>query len=303
MNAHNARRVDKWGTKGKGQLGFVWGMLLRNISRGQPSYGYGMTSNRTIVAFLKKAGGFVLLVLFTLKAMTLQAADKVEFQSGVNRTAVVELYTSEGCSSCPPAEAWLSKLKSAPGLWRDFVPVAFHVDYWDDLGWRDVWAKREFTARQRTYASVWGSDTIYTPGMVLNGKEWRNWRGEDSVQTDKRESSGVLTVRSMDGKKWLVEFEPEKRLKGHMVVTVVLLGSEFKSDVKAGENSGRTLKHDFVALKWEQTALSQKEGKLVAEVELPVEMASQKDRLAIAAWVSVSGRPEPVQATGGWLRQ
>jgi hypothetical protein len=95
------------------------------------------------------------------------------FKSGENQAALVELYTSEGCSSCPPAEAWLSRLKDGPGLWKEFVPVAFHVDYWDYLGWRDKWSAEAFSARQRAYASAWHNDNIYTPGFILNGSEWR----------------------------------------------------------------------------------------------------------------------------------
>src|SRR5437867_2256011 len=83
------------------------------------------------------------------------------FQSAREQTALIELYTSEGCSSCPSAETWLSRLKESPGLWKDFVPLAFHVDYWDYLGWRDLWASKSFSDRQRAYAKQWRSDSIY----------------------------------------------------------------------------------------------------------------------------------------------
>jgi len=94
--------------------------------------------------------------------------------------ALLELFTSEGCSSCPPAETWLSGLRSAPGLWKEFVPASFHVDYWDYLGWRDPWASKIFSYRQRDYAQSWHSDSIYTPGFVLNGREWRSWSREQN---------------------------------------------------------------------------------------------------------------------------
>src|SRR5271165_2157908 len=93
------------------------------------------------------------------------------FQSIGKQTALIELYTSEGCSSCPPAETWMSRLKESSGLWKDFVPLAFHVDYWDYLGWRDPWGKRVFSDRQQAYAQSWRSDSVYTPGFVLNGRE------------------------------------------------------------------------------------------------------------------------------------
>ena len=89
------------------------------------------------------------------------------FQSGHTQSSLIELFTSEGCSSCPPAEKWLSALKSNQDLWKKTVPVAFHVDYWDRLGWRDRFAKPEFTSRQQRYAAAWGGDSVYTPGLWL----------------------------------------------------------------------------------------------------------------------------------------
>jgi hypothetical protein len=76
-------------------------------------------------------------------AFCFTAAGESVFESAPNKVHLLELFTSEGCSSCPPAEEWLTKLKQNPGLWRDFVPVAFHVDYWDHLGWRDRFAAKE----------------------------------------------------------------------------------------------------------------------------------------------------------------
>src|SRR2546423_1193112 len=78
------------------------------------------------------------------------------FESGAARVALLELYTSEGCSSCPPADAWLTRLKGSPDLWRKFVPVAFHVQYWDRLGWRDRLGDPRFAERQSAYAHAWG---------------------------------------------------------------------------------------------------------------------------------------------------
>ena len=77
-------------------------------------------------------------------------------QSGPQKVSLLELYTSEGCSSCPPAETWLSRLTTDGRLWKEIVPVAFHVDYWDDLGWKDRYAKQEYTSRQRSYFALGG---------------------------------------------------------------------------------------------------------------------------------------------------
>src|ERR1700730_3427189 len=96
------------------------------------------------------------LILFFSAAMFCFSAparaDETTFESGPTRVHLLELFTSEGCSSCPPAEAWLTQLKQNDGLWRAFVPVAFHVAYWDHLGWRDRFAAKEWTARQQTFA-------------------------------------------------------------------------------------------------------------------------------------------------------
>src|SRR2546427_12578483 len=112
-----------------------------------------------------------LLFVSVLGAVTAQGGEVV-FESKPTRTHLIELFTSEGCSSCPSAEAWLSKLKAEPRLWKDFVPIAFHVDYWDRLGWRDPFAAKEWTARQYQYSAVWKSDSVYTPGFWLDGREW-----------------------------------------------------------------------------------------------------------------------------------
>lgn len=109
-----------------------------------------------------------------LLAMTsLAAAGEITIESPATRVHLVELFTSEGCSSCPPADDWLRGLKTERGLWREFVPVAFHVDYWDNLGWPDRLASPRFTERQRAYAAAWRANTVYTPGFVLDGREWR----------------------------------------------------------------------------------------------------------------------------------
>src|SRR5476651_2604058 len=112
--------------------------------------------------------------LFLVTAVALVAAEPQRFASGPNRVSLVELYTSEGCSSCPPAERWIAARKNDAGLWRDFVPVAFHVDYWNRLGWPDRFSTREFTQRQYTQAAAWGTGSVYTPCFVRDGAEWHH---------------------------------------------------------------------------------------------------------------------------------
>jgi len=229
-----------------------------------------------------------LLLLPVLLAAPLAAAP-LHFTSGEGRTHLLELYTSEGCSSCPPAEAWLGSLRDAPGLWRDFVPVAFHVVYWDHLGWRDRFASKEYTARQYAYSGAWGSDTVYTPGFVLDGAEWRR----STPPSASAGKAGLLAVEYADDGACRVTFAAA----GDYEVHVALLGGGIVSGVKAGENEGRTLHHEFVALAL--TAAPLRDG--AAELKLPRKAEPGVTRQALAVWITRRGDPTSLQATGGWV--
>lgn len=230
----------------------------------------------------------VILMLST--ALTVQAADYV-FENGPQQTHLLELFTSEGCSSCPPAEAWLSKLKAEPRLWKDFVPLAFHVDYWDRLGWRDPFAAKEWTARQYQYSSQWNAPSVYTPGFVLDGREWQNTGIPSGVET----AVGVLKISFDKDGKLLGEFHLLKSDAPKFDLHVALLGFDLQTNVTGGENSGRKLQHDFVVL----SLASEKMNDNKAQLKLSKMDARIK---AIAAWVTFTDQIEPVQAVGGWLR-
>ena len=226
------------------------------------------------------------------------AAGELAFSSGPAQTALLELFTSEGCSSCPPAERWLADRRGDPGLWKDFVPVAWHVTYWDDLGWRDRFAQRAFTDRQYAYARAWNSDSVYTPCFVRNGREWK--RGPIMPDTTR---TGVLRTRydPLSGA-LQVDFVPAAGAPAtHLVAHAALLGGGVVSQVRAGENAGRTLEHDFVALAVAEQALTAAAGADRATLSLPPEAGAGTPRRALAVWVTRRGELAPVQATGGWL--
>jgi hypothetical protein len=223
------------------------------------------------------------------------------FQSSAKHTALIELYTSEGCSSCPPAETWLSRLKESPGLWKDFVPLAFHVDYWDYLGWRDPWANKSFSDRQRTFAKQWHSESVYTPGFVLNGKEWRDWSGREDGPNSADVKAGVLTARSSDTNHWQVSFAPPNATKADYEVHAALLAGGLSSNVKAGENRGRILPHDFAVLTLTTAPLVRSGNVAQGEFALRKPRGATESDIALAVWITPVGRLEPLQATGGWL--
>lgn len=128
-----------------------------------------------------------------LVAVTAQPIQALTLQSPLERVNLMELYTSHGCSSCPPADAWLRKLESHPRLWRELIPLAFHVDYWDHLGWSDRFASPAFSNRQREHRHRGVIRSVYTPGFLLNGREWRQWFSRPELELPLNEKVGRLT--------------------------------------------------------------------------------------------------------------
>jgi hypothetical protein len=243
--------------------------------------------------------GFILLGAMLAAGIVGRAAGH-RFASGPARTSLIELYTSEGCSSCPPAERWLGDLRDAPGLWRDFVPVEFHVNYWDRLGWPDRFATREFTQREYVYSAAWGGNSVYTPCFVRDGAEWHASARPPAAAGGQ---TGVLTVVIMADGAGRAEFVPTAAWSGDVYeLHVALLGGGFASRVTAGENQGETLHHEFVALAVADHALAATaEGLQRTEFALPDSKITDAPHRALAAWVTRRGENVPVQATGGWL--
>ena len=231
-----------------------------------------------------------LIILLCLFGAPFRArGDARVFESGPTRVHLIELFTSEGCSSCPPAESWLSKLKNDPGLWKNFVPVTFHVDYWDRLGWKDPFASKKWTERQYRYSTNWRNESVYTPGFVLNGKEWPGFVIPAAI-TDK---PGVLKV-VVDEEKIAAEFHGDQQTPADLQFHFARL-LDGDSSVNAGENRGRKLHHDFVV----ESLVDHK--MIDGRVEFQGEM--QKDKFpAFAAWVTAPDELTPIQVTGGWLR-
>ncbi len=219
------------------------------------------------------------------------AAEERMFQSTEHRVSLVELYTSEGCSSCPRAEEKLNRFADHKGLWNDFVPVAFHVDYWNYIGWNDRFSKPEFTARQRQYSKHWNARTIYTPCFVMNGEAVRY-----PVPKAGKSKPGILKA-ALNGAALSVKFTPKQKYSKLQVWAAPLSGS-VTTPVKSGENRGRTLEHCFVALDLNQTAMIQTDGIWTAELKLNGALPAS----ALAVWISNDRNLEPIQATGGWLK-
>jgi len=238
----------------------------------------------------------VLLIVFCVNARA-----ELIFRSPAAQVNLIELYTSEGCSSCPPADRWLSSLRDNPDLWTGFVPVGFHVDYWNYIGWEDRFSRPEYSERQRRYAREGGVGVVYTPGVLSNGKEWRNF-GWSSPVMGTGPRVGVLQA-VVDDAEIDARFEPtEGRPEQYLILNIALLGAGLSTDVEAGENRGRQLTHDFAVLALEQSRLPREGSVFSGSADLPTSDISA-ERTALAIWVSTETSQAPIQATGGWLKR
>lgn len=245
--------------------------------------------------------GVAVAVMGSVNGPGVARAAEQRFASGPARVALIELYTSEGCSSCPPAERWLGELRTAPGLWREFVPVAWHVDYWNRLGWPDRFSTKEFTARHYAVAAAWRSDSVYTPCFVRDGEEWRGRRDTPARSAAGGLLAGDLTVAIDAAGRCRVAFTGAAH--GALSVQVAVLGGGLASAVTAGENRGETLRHEFVVLATAEHPLTVAGDVARAEFALPRERIADGARRALAAWVTRRGELAPLQATGGWLER
>lgn len=223
-----------------------------------------------------------------------------ELKSGPNRVTMLELFTSQGCSSCPPADQWLSDLIGREGLWTQYVPLAFHVDYWDYIGWKDRFASPANSARQRQYAEDGDVEFVYTPGFVINGKEWRRWRNVSEPQVSTNDA-GLLSISIEEGRSF-VQFRPPSLRRETLVASIAMLGFGLESDIATGENSGHKLLNDFVVLGLKQASMSEEDGRFSATLQVPTSGVKTMRR-AVVVWVTASGSQAPLQVAGDWYSE
>jgi hypothetical protein len=195
---------------------------------------------------------FTLLLLTGLTLSSTQTLAACEAKSGIATAALFELYTSEGCNTCPPADDWLAGLaRRGFGLDR-VVPLALHVDYWDRLGWRDRFSQKQFTNRQHEFARLSSARSVYTPEIVLNGREYRHWRfanfGPEIVRINDVPARADIHLR-LDSSAKTFKVTGTASLKQRSSpagLYLALYENNLSSEVTAGENRGRVLHHEFV---------------------------------------------------------
>lgn len=201
---------------------------------------------------------------------------------------VVELFTSQGCSSCPPADAILAELEDRD----DVIPLALHVDYWDYIGWKDVFAQHDFTRRQKAYARTGGWKTIYTPQMVVNGQDdvvgSRPMKLAKLIRKQSERGSHVTLQVTRDGHDIAIRAEASGTLRP-CDIHVVRYVPRQEVQITRGENAGRTLTYTHVVQSWDVAARWDGQGvfekRLRLDGDLPVVVLVQdpKDGHIVAA--------------------
>jgi len=229
------------------------------------------------------------------------------FTSGTERVQLIELYSSQGCSSCPAAESWLGEWVDSDELWTRRVPLNFHVDYWDRLGWPDPYASADHTERQQRYARLLGMPAPYTPGFILDGREWRGFFSRAPLPDPPVGMPGVLRA-TRTASELAFDYVPRADTRdesapdaSELVFHAALLGIGLCDRIPAGENRGRQLRQDFVVLAQSSVRARRDSDGFHGELRLPDSRGFEPLRFALALWVTERGGLRPLQATGGWL--
>ena len=234
------------------------------------------------------------LAICVLMVSPTQVYSEQFFQQQGTPPLLIELYTSEGCSSCPPADAYIAEFADNPKLWQHYIPLAFHVDYWDYIGWKDRFAKAEFNQRQYDYRRHGHLRSVYTPGWLVNGREWRGFFSHRRLPSQQPSDGGNLRA-SLNGQNLEIHYKPS-RPQQQLIAHVAILGFDLSSQVTAGENHGRRLEHQFVVLdKWQKPQLNY-------HWQFKLQRPTSPSRQALAIWITTP-QLEPLQAAADWLQK
>lgn len=232
-------------------------------------------------------------------AKTIEGDGATANLNGPRTPVIVELFTSEGCSSCPPADELLARLeKTQPVAGAEIIALGQHVDYWNRLGWVDPFSSAAFSQRQGDYAEAFGHDGVYTPQMIVDGQTefsgGNQAKARDAImraaQTPKaiveltraanfdlKSASVPLSVR--------VEKLPAVRANDAAEVLLAVTESNLRSDVSRGENAGRTLSHTAVVRQLSVLGTAQTGAAFTANPTLTIESGWQRKNLRAVVFV------------------
>ena len=231
-------------------------------------------------------------------------ADGCVVRSGERTAALVELYTSEGCSSCPPADRWLSTLGKRFGHER-IVPLALHVDYWDYLGWKDPYAQRQFSLRQRKLSQLQRMALVYTPQVVLQGRDFPAWHGGAfeaavaAINAQAPKAHITLQINALGNGQFDVAVHAEAfdaAQRSDAALYVAAFHNRLHSRITAGENRGRAVEHDYVVLEWQGPFALGAQGRVDERRKIPLLPNAAPADSGAAAFVQNRRTAEVLQA-------
>ena len=239
-------------------------------------------------------------------AAAIAGNDDCSARSANHTVALLELFTSEGCSSCPPAERWLSSLGDSRTTIDKVVPLSLHVDYWDYIGWKDQFAQSGFGERQRRMAQQSGTSAVYTPQFFIQGRSYRPPSSLsafnddlDAIYSRQPRADLALTLGSANGGKLPVKVTAgvrEGTTDESVQLVVVLYQNALSSRVTAGENAGAILRHDFVVREWIGPRLLPPTGHIEETAVLALPPDSPAVDFGVVAFVQQARSQEVLQA-------
>jgi len=249
---------------------------------------------------------YAMLAAFSVGFTSVAQAADYTAKSPANRVALVELYSSEGCNSCPPADAWLAKIgaKTRPDL---VIPLALHVDYWDGLGWKDRFGDHAFTLRQQELAAYANSKVVYTPEVFAGGRELRRWStasaADAAIQNITAQASPAdIAIKLSATAPRSYDLSASVKLRGDSRQShnayVAIYQNKLESRVAAGENGGVTLHHEYVVRRW-LGPFALKDG--VAQIQEKINLDSigtdvRADQFGVVMFVQDATNGEVLQA-------
>ena len=236
------------------------------------------------------AAGLCLAVAAPVAAATCRA------DTGAARNVLLELYTSEGCDSCPPADHRLSSYKDTREYAGRLVPLAFHVDYWDRLGWTDRFASPQYTQRQYAMAGLARSRSVYTPQFLRNGRDWRRAGNPLDGVGDAAAAATISLELGATAGGQLAVGGSIKAAKSGTEVWLALYENNIESRVLAGENGGKVLRHDYVVRRLFGPLQPDADGRLALRQQIALEAGWKPADLGIVAFVQDKASGEILQA-------
>jgi hypothetical protein len=256
--------------------------------------------------YRKRQFACAVLLLWFIRSYTTYAQAPLVFVSPTRPFIVLELYSSQGCSSCPPAEHWVSQFVDSPALFSQVFPLVFHVDYWDYIGWSDPFALAEFSQRQQRFKQAGKIKAVYTPGFVVNGKEWRGWFSQprstayllaqkgmettDSLQLSVSKDQFNITLKDATGR----HLNNSERY-ANSTLNIALLGMGLRIAVSRGENASKILLEDFVVLRFTQYTWQAEQVLALPRTKI------HAPRYALLVYLSSADGLSPRLAAGGLL--